>query len=246
MKNFLQWTLIAPCAVATIARADDPVSNPLVSISVTSIYAPGGFDDNDESQVVLDGYLPSTCYRLSHNTTEVDPATGEIAVKQYARKFSAPCIDVKVPFFSEARLGMLPLASYKVKARGAATESLVVKEALSGGPDDFLYAPIDWAQVSFDSTTRRYVAKVAGRLTSRCMIWDDIKVLDQGKVIVLLPILKTSSDIDCTATEKAFEKKVTLPEALARGRHLLHVRSLNGKAVNTMFTVGPRVPGESD
>jgi hypothetical protein len=246
LKTLLLSTFAAPLAVGTAARADDPVAHPLVPVSVSSVYAPGGFDENDESQVVVDGYLPSTCYRLSHNVAKLDPATGEFKVTQFARKFTGLCIPAKVPFFSEVNLGVLPAATYKIGVRGADAESLAVKEALSGGPDDYLYAPIDWAAVKLDGATRRYVATIAGRLTSSCMRWDDVKVLDQGKVIVLLPILKTSDGTGCTSVETPFERTVVLPETMAEARHLLHVRSLNGKAVNTMFTVGARDPGDNE
>ncbi len=125
-----------PVVAASGARADDPVAHPLVSVSVRTIFVPDGFDDNDE--VVLDGYLPSTCYSLSHTASNLDAATGEIGVTQYARRFPGSCIDAKIPFLSEVRLGVLPISTFKVKARGTAVASLAIKEALNVGPDDYL------------------------------------------------------------------------------------------------------------
>lgn len=245
MKTSPLLILALPCAVATtVARADDPVPNPPVPVSVGSVFAPDGFDDNDEAQVVLDGYLPSTCYRVSHTTSHLDPASGEINVVQYARRFGGVCLPVKVPFFSEVRLGVLPAAKFGIKSRGAAAETLAVKEASSGGPDDYLYAPVDTVRVDYDHATHDYVATINGRLTSSCLQWDGIRVLDQGKVVVLMPILKAADGAACVATETAFEEKAVLPKALKDGRHLLHVRSLNGKAVNALFTVKPQTDGE--
>ncbi len=240
MKSATILALLATPLLAhsPAARADDPVANGLVPVSVHAIFVPGGFDDNDESQVILDGYLPSTCYRLSHNTAALDAATGAIKVVQYARKFAEPCLPMRVPFTSEVRLGVLPHAAFKVNVQGAAEANLTVTEALNGGPDDYLYAPVESAQVAYDSAAGNYVATISGRLTNSCLEWGEVKVLDQGKVLVIQPILTMRDEQGCIATETPFERKVVLPGRLADGRHLLHVRSLNGKAVNAMFSVG--------
>lgn len=222
---------------ATQAFADDPVPNPPVPVQANDVFIPDGFDDNDETQVVLDGYLPDTCYRMAFVKSNLDRTSGKIKVTQYARKMSAICLPALVPFTSEARIGILPTGAYSVVSPGVATAPLRVKEASSAGPDDFFYAPIDSASVRFDEGKQAYVATVKGRFTTDCMEWQGVKVLDQGKVKVLLPILKTPDQgVSCQAGETGFEKEVVLP-SMTPGRYLLHVRSLNGKAVNNVFSV---------
>jgi hypothetical protein len=76
-----------------------------------------------------------------------------------------------------------------------------------------------------------------GDLLADCLAFQDIKVLDQGKVIVVLPILEQTSTT-CHSTQEHFHQKVALPSNLAPGRHLLHVRSLNGRSLNRLFEVG--------
>lgn len=230
--------LFSPLVGTVTARADDPTANQLVPVAVRAIFAPDGFDDNDEAQVVIDGFLPSTCYRLAENAVTVDPVTREITVVQYARKFAEPCLPMRVPFSNDVRLGVLPHATFTVKAHGAPEMPLTVKEALNGGPDDYFYAPVDAARVEFDFEANAYVATIGGRLTNSCLEWSDLKVIDQGGVFVLMPMLAMRQDAVCVAVETPFERKVALPGRLSAGRHLLHVRSLNGKAVNTMFSAG--------
>lgn len=238
MKSF-QLTLLSllPLTAATAAFADDPVPQPLVAVHASDVFIPDGFDDNDETQVVLDGYLPDTCYRVSQVQTALNPTTGRIRVTQYARRFAGICLPTLVPFTSEARLGILPTGGYRVSSAGVADAPLRVSEATSAGPDDFLYAPIDAADVRLDADRGVYVATIRGRLTSNCMVWDRLQLLDQGKVKVLLPILQNvGAQTSCDGTAAAYEREIDLPSMTA-GRYLLHVRSLNGKAVNSVFTV---------
>lgn len=240
MKRSLLGLATLSLSAATLAKADGPiVANPIVQVPVRAIFVPAGFDDNDETVLVLDGFLPSSCYRLTTNEAKVNEETGEIEVIQYARKFPDPCLAVRVPFASEVRLGVLPSRDFTVRAQGTDPAPLAVKRATLASADDYFYAPVDAASVDFDSEAGAYVATLTGRLTSSCLAWDDIKVEDQGTVYLVLPIIKKlDNGAACTEEEISFTKKVVLPGRPSQGRHLLHVRSLNGKAVNTMFSVG--------
>jgi hypothetical protein len=237
-RSILLTALGLGAAIATQARADDPVDNPLVMIQAKDVFVPVGFDDNDQSLAVIDGYLPGTCYRLAYVQTTFDAAAKTFHVTQYARKFSqAPCIEVLVPFTSEVSFGALKAAAYGVEAYGAGHESLVVKEALGPSPDDYLYAPIDTARVEQDPATGRYVGTIEGRLTNSCLAFQEIRVTDSGKTLEILPIIAMADQGNCAASEVPFSKSFLLPAGMQPGRHLLHVRSLNGKAVNVVFTV---------
>lgn len=248
MKIFfgLITTLMATTAVSQNFIFDEPILPPnseLVVIEADQIHIAEGFDDNDEVTAVLDGYLPDSCYRVTHNETILDPETGTIKIVQMARRYNSICLPVRVPYFNEANLGVLPTGSFVVTTDGAPAKTLVVAEANNSGPDDFLYAPVDDARVEADFTNNRYIAVLQGRFTNTCMAWKEVKLMPTGGEFVVLPIVQMEDRTDCIEAEIPFSWVLDLPEGMATGRHLLHVRSLNGKAINHMFSVvDPALP----
>jgi hypothetical protein len=84
----------------------------------------------------------------------------------------------------------------------------------------------------------QYVATLGGRFSNSCVKFVDIQVHNSGKTLEVLPIIEEVNDpAGCVEGEFAFKKQIILPSDMTAGRHLLHVRSLNGKAVNYLFTV---------
>jgi len=69
------------------------------------------------------------------------------------------------------------------------------------------------------------------------MQFEDVRVLHKGRIIELLPILKDSTGLACQPIEETFTRSVRLPDELLVGRNLIHVRSLNGSSINTVFSV---------
>jgi hypothetical protein len=211
-----------------------------VEVEVENLFVPSGFDDNDESVIVLDGMLRSGCYKISQAKFTVDQETNTIQVTQYARKYPGPCVMALVPFTNEVRLGVLPQGDYTVVTNsGALSERLEVKEALNAGPDDYLYAPVEAVTVHEISTDSNgnYIAFLTGRFTTNCMAWDSTKVVTAGKTVALQPIIKMLDLPVCEDATIPFRIAVDLPRNLADGRNLLHTRSLSGRSVNTVFTV---------
>ncbi len=224
--------------VSGLAFADDPIIKvPLVMVKASEVFVPQGFDDNDEAVAVVDGYLPDSCYRLAHTEAKFDQATKSFKVIQWARKFDGVCLDLKVPFFTEARLGMVPMGDYQVRAFGAAVQNLGIKEAANSGPDDFLYAPVDAVRVDHEEVEGEFTATLQGRFTNTCMKIDDVKVIGDARSLVVLPVMKMTGQDNCRDQEVPFSWKVDLPSNLPAGRHLLHVRSLNGKSINQVFSI---------
>jgi hypothetical protein len=220
------------------ALADDPATGTLVAVTVDASYVPVGFDDNDEVQIVLDGHLPDSCYRVSHTEVLRDPANRRISVVQYARRYPGICMQSLVPFFSEVSLGVMPTGEFKIESLGAALEKLDVAEASSAGPDEFLYAPVDHVKIEFNEAKQVYTAQLDGRFTNSCMKIKEVNVINSGKTLEVLPKMEMAQNPGgCSTDEVPFSWKVDLPQSLTQGRHLLHVRSLNGKAVNQMFSV---------
>jgi hypothetical protein len=129
------------------------------------------------------------------------------------------------------------MGDYQVKAFGAAAQALAIKEASNSGPDDFLYAPVDSVRVDHEEVEGEFSATLQGRFTNTCMKIDDVKIIGDSKSLVALPVMKMISGDNCRDQEVPFSWKVDLPSNLPAGRHLLHVRSLNGKSINQVFSV---------
>jgi hypothetical protein len=228
---------------STAALADDPAGT-LVIVDSDEVFVPNGFDDNDETLAVLDGYLPSACHKLAFTETVKDPVTGATTILQYARKFDGICLQVRVPYTSEVSLGVMPAGTFKISAKGAAPQDLRVAEATNAGPDDHLYAPIDAVRVERDEATGSYAAVLDGRFTNRCMHFKEVNVINSGRTIEILPIIEMDeTEADCGDDRDApFSYRAALPEGMTAGRHLVHVRSLNGKSANAVFTAAPVAP----
>lgn len=227
-----------PLLFTAPALADDPSTGTLIAIPVDASYVPNGFDDNDDVVVVLDGHLPNNCYKVAHTEVLTDPVTKKVNVIQYARRYPGLCMQALVPFFSEANLGVMAVGDFKIASLGAAIENLNVAEASSAGPDEFLYAPVDSIKVNFDEVTKTYSGILDGRFTNTCMKIKEVSVVNSGKTLEVLPKMEMIQSPDgCFNTEVPFSWSVNLPKEMVTGRHLMHVRSLNGKSVNRMFSV---------
>lgn len=230
--------LIAAAVLGGVAYAQNtPGNGELVNVDARYVFVPEGFDDNDESTVMVDGYLPSGCYKLTRPEYTVNEQSKTISIKPMARYFDVPCIEALIPYQFEVKLGILAEGTWSVELNSDVVENLEVAESTSAGPDDYLYAAVDAASVAADEAGN-LTATLQGRFTNSCMVWEDLRVQDNGKTINILPIMKIEGE-NCTAGEFPFTRVVDLPESVTAGRHLLHVRSLNGNAVNHLFYKSP-------
>jgi hypothetical protein len=98
-----------------------------------------------------------------------------------------------------------------------------------------MYAPVE--RVRVERAGEQFEAVIEGRFTSTCMQMAEHRLVDSGRTHQLLPIAKMAEGGDCRAAIRPLAQTVRLPAGMAPGRHLLHVRSLNGKAQNAVFTV---------
>lgn len=225
--------LALPTTFAVAAGSGD-----LIVADTQEVFVPAGFDDNDEVVAVLDGYLPDSCHKLDAATSILDPKTGKITVTQMARRWPGPCRFKLIPFTSTVALGIVAKGKYQIEANnGRLNETLDVAEAHTSGPDDFLYAPVDSISILPTASKSHKDAVIEGRFTNSCMTFDEVRVINSGKTIEVLPIIKLEERPNCEVAESPFRKVVTLPEGLSVGRHLLHVRSLNGRSLNFVFSV---------
>ena len=235
----LAVSILLAALLSPVAFADTPRDGELVEVSSELVFIPSGFDDNDEVQVILDGYLPNACYRMTRPEYKLDEDTGVLTVKAMARYFASPCVEALIPFTQVVEVGVLPMGNYKATTNnGDLQKPFHIKEANNAGPDDFLYAPVEGTNVT-KSRTGELLATVKGRFTDTCMQWDRSIVGDlvDGAIVIQPLMTHDPGEEFCLPVLVPFEQEITIPNGLEPGRYLLHVRSLNGKAVNRVFTV---------
>jgi hypothetical protein len=101
-------------------------------------------------------------------------------------------------------------------------------------PDDYLYAPV--SQAFFHSENGQNEIYLTGNMVSSCMSLQDVRVDVQADVIVVQPIAQMTAGANCVEGQFHFEKTIKL-NLMRSGRYLLHVRSMNGNATNTLVDV---------
>lgn len=134
---------------SSIAWADE-VWPQVENISVQRAYIPIGFDENNLSQVVVTGTLPSSCQLEGPSQVKVDTVAMTIIIQQQTYAYPGHCIRAKLPFMKTVDIGLLPVGVYSVRdaMTGAVLGSLpVTKASVETGPgpyiDDDPYALVD-------------------------------------------------------------------------------------------------------
>jgi hypothetical protein len=203
-----------------------------------AVFIPKGFDDNDNVQIVLAGEFTSTCYKVGPSSVKVDPVRKEIRVRDDAIFHDGCCCTfMLVSYVKPIDLGILPAGKYSVLLEKDSVGmnsllqgELTVAQSFTIGPDDHLYAPVSHAEV-----TARDELILKGNFKNSCMRMKKIKVQHQNHqkdpVIVILPVAEFSGSVTCRSGSFPFEERLQLPR-LTDELTLIHVRSLNGQALN--------------
>ena len=227
--------LLAPRAQADGSRIID--SPKLVPVAYEKVYIPIGFDNNDNVQIVATGEFAHACYRQAETKVTIDSAKKVITLEPAAYLYNGLCIQVVLPFERVINLGVLPsVGTYKIvqRANSKVMGQLSVKQALRSEPDDYLYAPITQAYLHGEGA--RSEIRLNGYFPSTCMSMDQVKVDIQPEVIVVQPIAKMDNRADCKAAHTPFEQVIPV-DIQKQGKYLLHVRSMNGNAINQLVDV---------
>ncbi len=218
----------------TSSATNEPVR---VGATFAKIYVPGGFDSNDNVQIVGEGMFRNTCYRPAPSTVTVDPATSTINVGPVAYEYSGFCLQVILPFQRVLDLGILKPGTWRVlQGHGVNLQQLgevSIRPALTEQADDFLYAPVD--QAFYQENGLASVVYLTGQFRLSCMKMDTVKTTVEKDVLVIQPIAKIIAG-PCNEGTFAFNQKVDLG-FVPKGRYLLHVRSANGNSVNSLVSV---------
>lgn len=234
MKLIRIISLMALALVAVNAEAQpEPVKVPA---TYNKLYVPNGFDSNDHVQVVGEGLFRNSCYRPADTKVKVDQDRRQIFVGPAAYEYSGFCLQVVLPFDRVLDIGILKPGAYEFVqiSDGAKLGSIQVRKATSDMADDYIYAPI--SQAFFRQKGLKSEIYLTGDFPNSCMALDEVRVDVQKDVIVVLPIAKYGSNVDCQDGKFHFEKMVQV-DLIKPGRYLLHVRSMNSNAVNTLVDV---------
>jgi hypothetical protein len=205
------------------------------------VYVPTGFDDNDLVEVVVSGNLPSSCYSAGIFTAVPFPETRQIVIKQEALYYPKSwCVMNLVPYRETVKVGVLDAANYEVvfvSADGtlvSSKKSVSVTESTVTARDQFTYAVVENLSIKRDPVASNEGRKVVleGSLINSCMSLKEVRVVrNDPEVIEILPITESSASAICQPQLRPFEIEVDLGEMPA-GEKLIHVRSLNGQALN--------------
>jgi hypothetical protein len=176
----------------------------------------------------------------------VDAAAGRIVVRHELLQYdSCWCLYVDVPYTQVVELGVVPAGEYKIlfeRETGPAVKLAEIRVAptTTTSPDDELYAQVE--DVSIDTVGGKVLARLKGTLPGACATLREVRVLARApSVIEVLPIAEAGAAGCATAGMASFDTRVELPVAQAQGtgaQILVHVRSLNGQAVNRIHRLG--------
>ena len=208
----------------------------LTYISINNLYIPKGFDSNDNIELILSGSLPNLCFKQPQSKFKIVDKKIFVEVKAYHFESEDPfCPEVLVSFMEPLKVGLLESGNYEVVVNeGTEHEfisSLNVDEASNETSDNFIYANVD--SIEKKDFSREIILK--GVNPSSCFQLDQIIVLDNGvDTYIVLPTLKKVQE-NCEPNPVRFSYKVTLPHVLDIQTVLIHVRSMNGNSVNSLY-----------
>lgn len=202
-----------------------------VPIHADQIYAPHGFDSNDFSEVVVTGWLPTTCHSRPKAVAQTNGQKIQLSVTATRDVSGAICIDMAMPFVAVAELGRLIPQDYQVKANSdtrTINAKIAVVEPESIDTDNHLYARVE--SVLRVSGTRR--VKLIGVNPSDCIQLREVKLISNGvNTFSVLPVMEKVQPT-CPQRPTPFEYEIDVPRLSAEGKDLLHIRSMSGNSVN--------------
>jgi hypothetical protein len=176
-------------------------------VLIYNTFAPKGFDSNDHATVSVAGALPNTCYHSPRAQVEQVGRKVTVSVSAHYRQ-SERCTKVKVPFLS-----------------------LTVVESQGQAVDDYIYAHVEY--IDENDFDRGIV--LVGSNPSDCLELERVEFVSNGRdTLAVLPIMKQVQD-HCPAKEVPFRYEVDVPKVLSREIIMLHVRTMNGLAVNYLY-----------
>lgn len=202
---------------------------------ITHVYAPKGFDSNDETQVIVSGYLPNLCFKSPRSKVSVEGQTIFITVTALTDRRSPFCLMVIVPFLETVTVGVLDKGDYKIVVNAGSPNEIKsrisVEESESLAVDNHVYAAVD----AIDRTPVSRKVLLKGYNVSPCFNFDHVEFISNGEdTFSVLPIMKQSRP-RCPMKMTPFAIETEAPATLSTDQVLLHVRSMDGRSVNALI-----------
>ena len=253
MKNKLSKSAMAIALLMMVqglavqgALADE---NRVMVMKPETVFTPKGFSNHNNAEVVVLGNFRSFCFKVAPPKFKVDTKNFKIYIVNSA--YASPgCADalVYIPYTTVVSLGELPVGNYEVftlDANGVYGKQadLPVAQALlkQDGRDDYLYAPVTEVAFDYKNGLVAPVLTLKGVFTNSCLSLQKVEVnVRDGNVLEILPLVKMDT-VNCKNQATAFSTSVTL-DNFPKENTLLHIRSMNGQAINRVITVVDRIP----
>ncbi len=234
----------------------------IVEVPVERVFLPAkGFDDNDTVELVVDGNLPNSCYSLEKQKVQIFEAEKIIRVRQFAVKRTegkcagreerqSPQQATPVPFTDVVTLGRLAAAAeYKIEYFPTLAQSKfrsfevqvapTLPNSTSYPEDSEPYAMITQIRVEdIVQAGSDVIVELQGVLNNSCYHLNEASLTPKilNDVLVIQPTVTVDQDAICLMVLTPFKKPVRVG-ALDANRYLLHVRSMQGKSKNQVFSV---------
>jgi hypothetical protein len=246
MKN-LGKSFAAACFVFGFSSLSFAGGAILVQAPIDKVFVPQGFDDNDKVEVIVHGHFTSTCYKMGPVTATIDKDTKKLQVNAEAYYYpQATCLQMIVPFIKSVEVNRhLDAGNYNIEVLGrpeARSMALGIAHTTRPEADDFLYASVYSASLEQnDQGTQEVVLKGQHPyMFDGCVKFESIKTyLGLDNVLVVQPITKIVTGDECVGSNalSRFEEHVTLGTSLSKGEYVMHVRVLDGNAINQFVEI---------
>src|SRR5690606_16327833 len=146
------------------------------------VYSPKGFDTNDNTEVIVSGFLPNLCHKSPKVSVKVVGKTIDVKLTSlYYEQTNPFCPEVIVPFVQSVSVGLLDKGEYKVVVnRNTDYErdsKIFISETTTDAIDTYIYANVDYVEKSDDTT--KVVLK--GYNPSDCFELAEIRTVSNDK-----------------------------------------------------------------
>ena len=206
---------------------------------IEKIFIPEGYDTTDIVEVVLKGYFLDACNTLETPEVKIDIENKKITITPRSYRTEQDlCVQMISPFTQVINLGRLPVGGYRVEiaSHPHLQDHLKIESSGTQNTDNFLYAPVEYADVKKQSNSLIWVT-LHGRyplLKRGCMKIKGVIINEyKNNVIVIQPISEIDDDTTCASYPAGadFSYSIIVPEVKA-DEALIHVRTLNGGSYN--------------
>lgn len=244
MKNIKP---LVSMAIALITLSAPVLSFAQTNLAVPSkplaVFTPKGFTNNNNAQVVIAGSFGNYCYKLMPPQFKVDTEHYKIYIDNsvYTPPHCTPA-EMFIPYSTVISLGYLPIGKYEVltldsfgKYGKQADLPIALAQLLSPGRDDSLYVPVSDASFEVKRGQSFPTLTLRGIFPNTCIALKSVQVkMRAGGVLEVLPYAGVKTN-PCVNKPTAFATTIRL-ENFPKTTTLIHIRSMNGQAINKVIT----------